>query len=137
MKTPLLALALVAFVSLTSGCAIAEKTQKNNAAAQAWLQANDKGRTKANFEGVYYSPDWGAVVLKQHDGKITGAISYLKIKGIAAGRNAYLLLVDDDWVGHTMILTRRNSEVVDGAYSSHIPFTKQDARTIHLDKIIY
>jgi hypothetical protein len=136
MKTPFLLLAVVALVSLTSGCAISEKTQKNNAAAQAWLQANDKGTAKTNFEGVYYSPDWGAVVLKQRAGKITGAISYWNVKGIASGRNAYLLLVDDDWVGHTMVLTRRNSEVVDGSYSSHIPFSKADSTPIHLDKIV-
>ena len=138
MKTPLLLLATLALVSLSSGCALtAEKNNKNIAAAAAWLQANDKGPAKTNFEGVYYSPDWGTVTLNQRDDKITGAIAHFQVKGFATGKSAYLLLVDDGWTEHTMILKRKSSEIVDGSYSSYIPFSTKDALPVHLDKIVY
>lgn len=135
MKTPLLALLAVAL--LTSGCAITEKTNKNNADAKAWLEANDRRPARTNFEGVYYSPDWGTVSLNQRDGQITGAIAHFHVKGIATGRSAYLLLVDDDWVEHTMILNKKNSEIIEGSYSSYVPYSKTDSLPVHLDKIVY
>ena len=137
MKNLLLLLVAAALLSLTSGCALTEKYNKNNATAQAWLQANDKGCAKTNFEGIYYSPDWGAIVLKQLDSKITGAILHYQIKGIATGKSAYLLLVDDDWAEHTMILRRKSFEVVSGSYSSHMPYVEKGSRTVHLDKIVH
>lgn len=137
MKSPLLLTAL-ALVSLTSGCALtAEKNSKNISASSAWLLANDKGPAKTNFEGVYYSPDWGTVALNQRGDKITGAIAHFHVNGIATGKNAYLLLVDDGWTEHTMILNRKSSEIAEGAYSSYIPFSTKDAIPVHLDKIVY
>ncbi|MCK9589278.1 MAG: hypothetical protein WC076_06005 [Terrimicrobiaceae bacterium] len=137
MKTPLLLLVVVAVVSLTSGCTLTEKYARNDAAARSWLAANDKGPAKTNFEGVYYSPDWGTVALNQRGDKITGAIAHFHIKGLASGRSAYLLLVDDEWNEHAMILKRKNSEILEGAYSSCIPFSTEDALPVHLDKIVY
>lgn len=138
MKAPLLLLAGLAFVSLTSGCALtAEKNNKNSAAAAAWLQDKDKGPAKTNFEGVYYSPDWGTVALNQRGDKITGSIGHFHINGIATGKSACLLLVDDGWTEHAMILNRKSSEIVEGAYSSCIPFSTEDAIPVHLDKIVY
>jgi len=137
MKTPLFLLIVVAVVSLNSGCTLTEKYNKNKAAGSAWIAANDKGPARTNFEGVYYSPDWGAVTLNQRDGKITGAIAHFQVDGIATGKSAYLLLVDDDWIEHTMMLKRKNSEIVNGAYSSCIPFSTKDALPVHLDKIVY
>lgn len=137
MKTPLLLTVALAVVSLTSGCTFtAEKYTRNKAAAQSWLQANDRGPAKTNFEGVYYSPDWGVVALNQRGDKVTGAIAHFHLSGVATGRTAYLLLTDDDWVEHTMILTRKNSEIIEGAYSSYIPFSEKDALPVHLDKIV-
>ena len=136
MKNPHLLLAAVAVVSLSSGCALSEKYAKNNASAQAWLHANDKVPAKSNFEGVYYSPDWGTIVFKQRDGKLTGALSYYRIQGVVSGRTAYVLLVDDDWAEHTMILKRQNSEVVTGSYSPHVPFAAKGSQPVRLDKIV-
>jgi len=136
MKTPLLLLVAVAFVSLTSGCALTEKYNKNNAAAQAWLQANNKRPATTNFEGVYYSPDWGTVVLKQHDGKLSGGIGIYKIKGIATGKSAFLVLVDDEWAGHSMILKRKNFETVCGSFSRHMPYVEKGSKPVCLDKIV-
>jgi len=137
MKTPLLLLVAVAFVSITSGCALTEKYNKNSAAAQSWLQANNKRPAKTNFEGVYYSPDWGTVVLKQHAGKLTGGIAHYQIKGIATGKSAYLVLVDDEWAGHTMILKRKDAETVCGSFSPHMPYAEKDSKPVCLDKIVY
>lgn len=136
MKTPLLPLVALCFVLLASGCSLSEKYNKNNAAGQAWLAASDKGPAKTNFEGVYYSPDWGTVGLKQRDGKIAGAIAHFQVKGIASGKSAYLLLVDDSWVEYTMILRKKSCEIVDGSYSPHIPYTVKDSNPVHLDKIV-
>ncbi len=136
MKTPLLLLVAVCSVLLTSGCSLTEKYNKNAAAAQAWLEANDKGAATTNFEGVYYSPDWGTVSLNQRDGRLTGSIAHFHVKGIASGKNAYLLLVDDEWVEHTMILRRKNYEIVEGSYSSFVPYSKEDALPVHLDRIV-
>ena len=136
MKTPLLLLVAAVFVSLTSGCALNEKYNKNNTAAQAWLQSNNKRPAKTNFEGVYYSPDWGTVVLKQHDGKLTGGIGFYKIKGIATGNSAYLVLLDDEWAGHTMVLKRKNFETVCGSFSRHMPYVEKGSKPVCLDKIV-
>lgn len=137
MKIPLLLLATLAVVSLTSGCiATAEKYAGNKAAAQSWLQANNRGPAKTNFEGVYYSPDWGVVALNQRGDKVNGSIAHFHVSGIATGRTAYLLLTDDEWIEHTMILKRKNSEIIEGTYSSHVPFSEKDALPVHLDKIV-
>lgn len=137
MKTPLLPLVAVCFTLLASGCTLTEKYNKNNAAGQAWLQANCKSPAKTDFEGVYYSPDWGAVYLNQQNGKITGAIAHYQVKGLASGKSAYLLLVDDEWIEQTMILKKKNSEILDGSYSSHVPYSAKDSLPVHLDKIVY
>lgn len=137
MKTPLLLLAALAMVSLTSGCvATAEKYRGNKAASQSWLKANNRGPAKTNFEGVYYSPDWGVVALNQRGDKVNGAIAHFHISGIATGKTAYLLLTDDEWVEHTMILKQKNSEIIEGTYSSHVPFSEKDALPVYLDKIV-
>lgn len=134
MKAQLLALLAVAFLS--AGCTLTEKSNRNNAAAQAWIRANDKGPATTNFEGVYYSPDWGTVTLNQRDSRVNGAIAHFHVKGIATGKSAYLLLVDDEWVEHTMILKRKSSEIVDGSYSANVPYSDKDSLPVHLDKIV-
>jgi hypothetical protein len=100
------------------------------------LKANDKGPSRANLEGVYYSPDWGTVVINQRDNKLTGAIAQYQVTGISTGKSAYLLLADDGWIENTMVLTRKNSEILEGAYSPSIPFSDQDKLPIHLEKIV-
>ena len=137
MKTPLLLLAALAAVTLTSGCAFtSERNAKNKAAGQAWLQSGNRGPAKTNFEGMYYSPDWGSVALNQRNDKVTGTIGHFHISGIATGRTAYLLLIDDEWVEHTMVLKRKSSEILEGSYSSFVPFSKEDALPVVFDKIV-
>lgn len=121
---------------LLSGCTLTEKYSKNNAAAAAWISANARQPAATNFEGVYYSPDWGIVALNQRDGKLTGSIAHFHITGIVSGKSAYALLVDDEWVEHTMILKRKSSEIVEGSYSSFVPYSKVDSLPVHLDRIV-
>ncbi len=120
---------------LLSGCSLAEKYSKNNAVGEAWLAAGATRSTASNFEGVYYSPDWGMVALNQEGTKITGALSHYNIRGKASGKTAYLLLVDDQWIEYTMVLSRKSSEVLTGSYSASVPFSKDDAEPVHLDRI--
>jgi hypothetical protein len=136
MKNPLRLLLVAALVTFGSGCSLTEKYNKNSAAGAAWLKANDKGPSRANLEGVYYSPDWGTVVINQRDNKLTGAIAQYQVTGISTGKSAYLLLADDGWIENTMVLTRKNSEILEGAYSPSIPFSDQDKLPIHLEKIV-
>jgi len=136
MKVPFLSLVALSFAVLTSGCGLTEKYNKNNSAAQAWLDSNKKASAKANFEGTYYSPDWGIVNLNQRNGKITGAMGYSQVKGITSGGTAYILLVDDQWVGQTMILKKKGAEIVEGTYSSEIPYSGKDSQPVHLDRIV-
>lgn len=121
---------------LVSGCSLGEKYQKNNAAAQAWLASGPTRPAATDFEGVYYSPDWGMVVLNQQNGKITGSMGYMKVEGRATGKSARLTLIDDSWVEHTMLLTRKSYEVLEGTYSSSIPYSKDDAQPVRLDRIV-
>lgn len=121
---------------LICGCSLGEKYQKNNSAAQAWLNAGPTRAAAADFEGVYYSPNWGMVVLNQQNGKITGSIGYMHVDGRATGKSARLLLVDDSWVEHTMLLTRKSSEILEGTYSSSVPYSKDDAEPVRLDRIV-
>lgn len=129
----LLPLLLVAL--LGGGCNLAEKYAKNNAAASAWLAANSKAPARTNFEGTYYSPDWGVATLNQKSGKVTGAISYHNVRGIVSGKLAYLTLIDDQWVEYTMILGWRNHEELQGAFSPAIPFCKKSSKPVSFDKI--
>jgi len=90
---------------------------------------------RVNFEGVYHSPEWGTVTLNQENGKITGTLAHYQIKGVASGRAARLLLIDDLWTEYTMILNRRATGNLDGAYSPSIPFSQEDATPVTLNRI--
>ena len=136
MKALLFLPAALALMALTSGCTLTEKYNRNNAAASSWIEQNSKKPARADFEGVYYSPDWGAVVLKQKGSSLSGSIAHFHLKGVVSGKSAYLLLVDDEWVEHTMILHRKSAEVVEGSYSSHVPYVEKDRLPVHLDKIV-
>lgn len=136
MKTPLLPIVIVCFSLLATGCTTAEKTRKNNAAAQTWIATNAKRHAATNLEGVYYSPEWGIIALKQHQGKLTGSLGEFHLKGEVSGKTAFLLLVEDGWVEHTMILNRKSSEILDGSYSSCVPYSNKDRLPVHLERIV-
>ena len=136
MKTPILPIVVLCLSLLATGCMTAERTRKNNAAGQTWLDTNAKRHAATNVEGVYYSPEWGIVALKQRQGKLTGWLGEFHLKGEVSGKTAYLLLLDGGWIEHTMVLNRKSSEILDGSYSTHSPYSDKDRRPVHLDRIV-
>lgn len=135
MKRPTLPLLALCAALFLGGCSLAEKYSKNNAAGEAWLASGATRETASNFEGVYYSPDWGLMALNQDGQSITGALAHYSVRGKASGRTAYLLLVDDDWIEYTLVLNRKSSEVLTGSYSDSVPFSKEDSASVRFDKI--
>lgn len=135
MRTLIVSFAVVCFAFLTSGCNLAEKYQKNNSAAQAWIQSNSTRPAAANFEGLYYSPGWGPAALNQSGNKITGIVDFYHVNGVVSGSTAYLVLVDDDWAQHTMVLARKSPGVLAGTYSPQVPFSAQHGKPVRFDRI--
>ncbi|MDX2082295.1 MAG: hypothetical protein SFU53_16040 [Terrimicrobiaceae bacterium] len=127
-------LSLAALV-LLSGCHLKEKYSKNNADGRAWLEAAQTGPARTSFEGVFYSPEWGAVVLNQNGNKLTGAVAHMSVDGVVSGRTASLLLVDDTWVEYTMKLRRKSYEEISGTYSAYVPYSETDALPVTLYRI--
>lgn len=135
MKT-LSSLAVASLLLATlGGCSLQEKYTKNNAAAASWLTSTKSAPARTNFEGVYYSPDWGQAVLNQSNGEVTGAIGYFNVKGSVSGRTASLALIDDQWVTYTMILTKRGGEFLTGSFSPCIPFCAKGSKPAKFVKI--
>ncbi len=123
-------------LALLSGCALKEKYAANNSAADRWLAGAGQSPAQVNFEGVYYSPDWGMAVLNQKNGEIAGTLSYFTLKGVVRGRVASLVLVDDSWVEHTMVLKRRDNEVLEGSVSPSIPYSSSDSKKVIFERIV-
>lgn len=117
------------------GCALKEKYAANNAAADRWLAGGKKEAAAVSFEGVYYSPDWGMAVLNQKNGELAGTLSYFHLKGVVNGRVASVVLIDDSWVEYTMVLKRRNAEVLEGSVSPSIPYSSSDSRKVVFERI--
>jgi len=131
---PLLVLPIVLMVSL-GGCSLSEKYSANNSAGRTWVEAGKTGTARANFEGVYYSPEWGTVTLNQENGKIVGSLAHYHVSGVVSGKNARLLLVDDQWVEFTMLLRRPSYEKLTGSYSGSVPHSDADSIPVTLLRI--
>jgi hypothetical protein len=90
-----------------------------------------------NIEGLWYSPQWGAVVFNQEPGgKLTGAFQdYYSVSGVVSGKEAFIALTDDDWVEYTVELRRQSREELRGFYSPSVPFHDKDAHELVLKRI--
>lgn len=135
MRTPIASLAVVCFALLTTGCNLAEKYHKNNSAADAWIRSNSTRSATANFEGLYYSPGWGPAALNQSGNKITGIVDFYHVNGVVSGSTAYLVLVDDQWAQHSMVLSKKGPGAIAGTYSAHVPFSAQHGKPVRFDRI--
>ncbi len=122
-------------VSLLGGCSLKEKYARNAEASRSWLAASKNGTATTNFEGTYYSPEWGAVVLNQNKGRLSGSMAHYHIDGVVSGRTASLLLIDNSWTEYTMVLNLRDAEVLEGNYSAYVPFSDKDAAPVTLYRI--
>lgn len=126
MKTLTTALGAVVLATFLSSCSFSllkGKYARNSAATSDYI-AGKSGQPGMNIEGLWYSPEWGMVVLNQEpSGKLTGVFQdYYHVRGVVRGRSAYIALVDDDWTEYTVELTRKNSEVLTGFSSPDVPF---------------
>ena len=129
--------AAVLMISFSSCTWLKEKYAKNESATVAYLSEKKTSPPKMNIEGLWYSPQWGAVVLNQEpNGKLTGAFQdYYAVSGVVSGKQAFIALTDDDWVEYTVELRRESREELRGFYSPSVPFQDKDAHELVLKRI--
>jgi len=138
MKTLATTLSAVVLMASFSSCSwLKEKYAKNENARVAYLSEKKSAPAKMNIEGLWYSPQWGIVVFNQErDGKLSGIFrDHYVIDGVISGNNAFLTLIDDDWVEYTVELKRRNRGELTGFYSPSVPFSETDAQELVLKRI--
>ncbi len=138
MKTLAITLsAVVLMISFGSCTWLQEKYAKNESASVAYLTDKKTVPAKMNIEGLWYSPQWGAVVLNQEpDGRLSGAFQdYYAVNGVVSGKEAFIALTDDDWVEYTVELRRKSREELTGFYSPSVPFLDKDAHELVLKRI--
>jgi hypothetical protein len=138
MKTLAISLsAAVLMISFSSCTWLKEKYAKNESATVAYLSEKKTAPPKMNIEGLWYSPQWGAVVFNQEPGgKLTGAFQdYYSVNGVVSGKEAFIALTDDDWVEYTVELRRQSREELRGFYSPSVPFQDKDAHELVLKRI--
>jgi hypothetical protein len=138
MKTLAITLGAVVLMTSFSSCTwLKEKYAKNERASVAYLSQKRTAPPKMNIEGVWYSPQWGVVVLNQEPGgKLEGIFQdYYTVNGVVSGKEAFITLIDDDWVEYTVELRRKNHEELTGFYSPSVPFSEKDATELVLKRI--
>ena len=138
MKTLASVLSAVVLTLTFSSCGfLNEKYAKNESATAAFIAGNKKEPARMNIEGVWYSPEWGMVLLNQEaGGKLTGVFQdYYMVRGQVRGKTAYIALVDDDWTEYTVILKRKSWDELVGHYSSDVPLSEKSSHAISLSRI--
>ncbi len=138
MKTLASALSAVVLTLSFSSCSfLTEKYAKNEAATAAFIASNTKAPARMNIEGVWYSPEWGMVLLNQEPGgKLTGVFQdYYQVRGQISGKTAYIALIDDDWTEYSVVLQRKSWDQLVGHYSSDIPPNENNRHEIVLKRI--
>jgi len=135
MKTLATLLGAAVLTFSFSSCHLKEKYSKNDADTVAYI--SNRPPARMNIEGVWYSPQWGMVVLNQEaGGKLNGVFQdYYQVKGVVSGRDAYLALIDDDWTEYTVELHKISSEKLAGYYSPTVPFSKAHQSEVVLYRI--
>jgi hypothetical protein len=138
MKTLVTTLSAIVLMTSLSSCSwLKEKYAKNEKASVAYLSEKQAAPARMNIEGVWYSPQWGIVVLNQEPGgKLSGIFQdYYTVNGVVSGKEAFLTLIDDDWVEYTVELRRKNWEELVGHFSPSVPFSDKDAHELVLKRI--
>ena len=138
MKTLAITLSAVVLMASFSSCSwLKEKYAKNEKASAAYLSEKKTAPSRMNIEGVWYSPQWGIVVLNQErGGRLSGIFQDLYVvNGVVSGKEAFITLIDDDWVEYTVELRHKNWEELVGFYSPSVPFSDKDANEVVLKRI--
>ena len=138
MKTLATTLSAVFLMVSFSSCSwLKEKYAKNESASVAYLSEKKSAPAKMNIEGLWYSPQWGIVVFNQErGGELSGIFrDYYVVNGVVSDKNAFMTLIDDDWVEYTVELKRKNQGELTGYYSPSVPFSEKDALELVLKRI--
>jgi hypothetical protein len=138
MKTVAATLIAVLLAASLSSCHwLREKYARNEAASVAYLTEKSSTPPRMNIEGLWYSPQWGMVVFNQEpNGKLSGIFrDHYVINGVVSDQNAFMTLIDDDWVEYTVELKRKDREELVGFYSPSVPFSETDALELVLKRI--
>jgi hypothetical protein len=138
MKTLAISLSAIVLMTSFSSCTwLKEKYARNEQASAAYLSEKSTAPARMNIEGVWYSPQWGIVILNQErGGKLSGIfMDHYVVNGIVTGKEAFITLIDDDWVEYTVELRRKSWEELAGSYSPSVPFLDKDAHEVVLKRI--
>lgn len=138
MKTLAVTLSAIVLMTSFSSCTwLKEKYARNEQASVAYLSDKKTAPARMNIEGVWFSPQWGMVILNQErGGKLSGIFQdHYVVNGIVSGKEAFITLIDDDWVEYTVELRRKNWEELTGYYSPSVPFLDKDATEVTLTRI--
>lgn len=136
LATTLGAIVLALSMNACSFSLLKDKYAKNEAAASGYLGSKKSAPSRMNVEGLWYSPEWGIVVLNQEGGKLTGVFQdYYKVSGLVSGRKAYIVLTDDDWAEYTVELTRQSNGDLRGYFSPDVPFSEATRHEVVLKRI--
>ena len=139
MKTLATSLGAVVLALSLNACSFSllkDKYAKNEAAASSYLGSKKSAPTRTNVEGLWYSPEWGIVVLNQEGSKVTGVFQdFYKANGLISGRKVFLVLTDDDWAEYTVELAKQPSGDLKGHYSPDVPFSEASQHELTLKRI--
>ncbi len=139
MKTLVTTLGAIVLALSLNACSFSllkDKYAKNEAAASGYLGSKKTGSSRMNIEGLWYSPQWGMVVLNQEGCKLTGVFQdFYSVSGVVSSRRAYIVLTDDDWAEYTVELTKQPNGDLAGYYSPDVPFADATKHELVLKRI--
>jgi len=116
MKAARIAAIVAGVVFGLSACQTPEKTARNQAAAQAWMNGQT-ARAAINVSGSWFADAWGKATLKQTGRNITGTIDTYEVKGVVSGKKAYLTTWDSGKCYYAIVLTQSGRNVLTGSYT--------------------
>jgi len=85
---------------------------------QQWLDSK-VARPEINVTGSWLSPEWGMAVLKQEDRDVMGMLGDYQAKGVASGKNLYLIMYANDSVHYFADLKQQEDGSFKGSYTKY------------------
>lgn len=129
MKRLSLLLLALALPLLWTSCTT-EKYEANRLAGEQWL-AQYTSPSRVQVGGQWFSDDWGGGTFTQSGRRIQGDLGHYLVEGVVSGNTVYLTFSQSGWIYYTAKLTASGG-VLSGYYSSSVPFTINDQRTMRL-----
>lgn len=116
MKAVIIATSVAGVLFGLTACQTPEKTAKNQASAQAWMNGQTASAS-INVSGTWFSQEWGKASLKQTGRNVSGTIDTYEVKGVVSGKKAYLTTWDSGKCYYAIILTQPGKNVLTGSYT--------------------